>query len=155
MGEVYGAEDARLGRAVALKFLPAHKVQDRASVERFQREARAASSLNHPNIVTVHDIGETEAGFFLVMEWVRGRTLRALAAEGLPLREVWRLGHQVAKALSAAHDAGIVHRDIKPENVMVRKDGYVKVLDFGLARLPPAGGHVASGHAHGPDQSRE
>jgi tetratricopeptide (TPR) repeat protein len=144
MGEVYGAEDTRLGRAVALKFLPAHKVQDRGSVERFQIEARAASALNHPNIVTVHDIGETEAGFFLVMEWVRGRTLRALVAEELPPREVWRLGDQVAKALLAAHAAGIVHRDIKPENVMVREDGYVKVLDFGLARVIPAASALQS-----------
>ena len=144
MGEVYGAEDTRLGRAVALKFLPAGKVGDRASVERFQREARAASALNHPNIVTVHDIGETDAGFFLVMEWVQGRTLRALAGAGLALGEIWRLGSQVAKALSAAHAAGIVHRDIKPENVMVREDGYLKVLDFGLARLIAPGGRPES-----------
>ena len=137
MGEVYRAFDVRLGRSVALKMLPEAKRTDPA-VERFLREARAASALNHPNIVTVHEIGETEAGApYMVQELVDGRTLRsALRSEPrLPLDQVADVGRQVARALGAAHRAGIVHRDIKPENLMQRRDGYVKVLDFGLARI--------------------
>jgi predicted ATPase len=137
MGEVYRARDLRLGREVALKVLAAPLTQDPRGVERFVREARAASALNHPNIVTVLDIGESEAGHFLVMELVEGRTLRALIAERPSVDVVLRIGEQMARALAAAHAAGIVHRDIKPENVLVRDDGYVKVVDFGLARLLP------------------
>src|SRR5262245_59116644 len=106
-------------------------------MRRFEQEARAASALNHPNIVTIHEIGGTAAGRFIVMELVEGRTLRALAAEPISLRSLVRLGAQIAKALKVAHAARIVHRNSKPENGMVHADGYVKVLDFGLARLVP------------------
>lgn len=138
MGEVYLAEDTRLDRQVALKILPTDFTQDADRVRRFKQEAKAASALSHPNIITVHDIGESEAGHFIVMELVTGRTVRAVTAEDNSLEVVLRLGQQMAKALSAAHAAGITHRDIKPDNIMVRDDGYVKVLDFGLARLRPA-----------------
>jgi predicted ATPase len=134
MGVVYRGRDPRLGREVAVKVLPASAAGDRDALARFQREARTASALNHPNICTIHDLGEHEGQPFFVMELVQGRTLRMLAAERPPLGDVIRLGSQVARALAAAHEAGIVHRDIKPENLMVRADGYVKVLDFGLAR---------------------
>ena len=135
MGEVYLATDTRLDRQVALKLLPAEFTQDAERVRRFMQEAKAASALNHPNIISVYDIGESEAGRFLVMELVAGRTLRAVIAEDNSLATFLPLGTQMAKALSAAHAAGITHRDIKPDNIMVRDDGYVKVLDFGLARL--------------------
>ena len=137
MGEVYLAEDTRLDRQVAVKLLPSEFTQDADRVRRFMQEAKAASALNHPNIITVYDIGESEAGRFIVMELVAGRTLRAVIAEDNSLETLLRLGIQMTKALSAAHAAGITHRDIKPDNIMVRDDGYVKVLDFGLARLAP------------------
>jgi predicted ATPase/serine/threonine protein kinase len=134
MGQVYLATDTRLGRKVALKLLPAAPDQaDR--VARFESEARAASGLNHPNIITVFDIGVAPEGRYIVMEYVMGRTLRELLAEGPALAGVAKLGGQLARALRVAHDGGIVHSDIKPENVMIRNDGYVKVLDFGLVRL--------------------
>jgi serine/threonine protein kinase len=139
MGEVYQAEDSKLLRRVALKFLPERIVADPTAVERFVREARAASALNHPNIVTIHEIGETGANRFIVMEFIVGSTLRKMVGQGMDLASLARIGEQVAKALSVAHAAGIVHRDIKPDNIMVRDDGYVKVLDFGLARLVPTG----------------
>jgi tetratricopeptide (TPR) repeat protein len=142
MGVVYKADDTRLGRGVALKFLAACGLDHRA-LERFQREAQTASALNHPHICTVYDVGEHESQPFLVMELVDGRTLREIASEPPPLAVLGNVIGQVARALSAAHAAGIVHRDIKPENIMVRSDGYVKVLDFGLARRLPAG--LASG----------
>lgn len=135
MGEVYLAEDVRLKRRVAIKVLPASVTTDTERVRRFEQEAQAASALNHPNIITVYDIGESESGRFLVMELVAGRTLRELIGSDVPPETVLSVGHQMAKALSTAHAAGIMHRDIKPENVMVRDDGYVKVLDFGLALL--------------------
>ena len=138
MGEVWLAEDTRLKRKVALKLLPAELTADAERVRRFEQEAQAASALNHPNIITVYDIGECEAGRFIVMELVAGRTLREVIAEDNSVATVLSLGQQMAKALSAAHAAGITHRDIKPDNHMVRDDGYVKVLDFGLARLRPA-----------------
>ena len=140
MGEVYHARDLRLGRTVALKFLRERNLTDRGSVERFLREARAASALNHPNIVTIYDVGDTANGRYIAMEFIEGQPLRSLATAGVPIEKLLDVGGQVAKALTVAHAAGIVHRDIKPENIMVRADGYVKVLDFGLARVPAATG---------------
>ncbi len=138
MGEVWLAEDTRLKRKVALKLLPAELTADAERVRRFEQEAQAASALNHPNIITIYDIGEAEAGRFIVMEFVEGRTLRRLIGEDLTLDALAQLGGQMARALSVAHAVGITHRDIKPENIMLRHDGYVKILDFGLARLIPA-----------------
>jgi eukaryotic-like serine/threonine-protein kinase len=143
MGRVYLAEDTRLGRKVALKLLPAAFTQDKERVRRFKQEARAASSLNHPNILTIHEIGEAstaEGGeHYIVSEFVEGETLRAMLRGGrLDVGKATAIAEQVAGALSVAHEAGIVHRDIKPENVMVRPDGLVKVLDFGLAKLTEA-----------------
>jgi non-specific serine/threonine protein kinase len=137
MGEVWLAEDTRLGRKVALKLLPAEFTEDSERVRRFTQEAKAASALNHPNIISVYDIGESESGRFIVMEFVAGQTLRLVIAKDNSLETFFTLGAQMAKALSAAHAAGITHRDIKPDNIMVRDDGYVKMLDFGLARLLP------------------
>jgi len=135
MGVVYKAEDLSLSRSVALKFLPKDLARDGQALERFRHEARSASALNHPNIVTVHEIAESAAGCFLVMEWIQGETLRKHMERGLNLHSLAQYGIQVARALRAAHEAGIIHRDIKPENIMVRPDGYVKLVDFGLARV--------------------
>jgi Tol biopolymer transport system component/tRNA A-37 threonylcarbamoyl transferase component Bud32 len=136
MGEVYLAQDEQLKRKLALKLLPRQYVADAARIERFAREARAVSALNHPNIVTVYDIGELEGAHFIAMEYVKGQTLREACAAGpLSVKEAVEIVVQIAAALAAAHAAGIVHRDLKPENVMVRRDGYIKVLDFGLVKL--------------------
>jgi predicted ATPase len=135
MGEVYLARDARLGRNVAIKLLPNGHPLDSERVRRFEREARAASALNHPNIITIYDIGACDAGRFIVMELVEGRTLREIMTASPALASVAPIGGQIAKALAVAHAAGIIHRDIKPANIIVRKDGYAKVLDFGIARL--------------------
>ena len=136
MGEVYLAQDPQLDRQVALKLLPADYTGDSDRVRRFAREARAASALNHPNIVTIHEIGEVEGRHFIATEFVSGLTLRERLKAGRPaLTEALAIAEQIAGALQTAHEAGIVHRDIKPENVMLRPDGYVKVLDFGLAKL--------------------
>ena len=136
MGEVYAAEDDRLGRQVALKLLPVLHAEDDDRVRRFQQEARAISALNHPNIVTIHDMGRADGVYYIATELVQGRTLRRILSEGsVPIREAVGIAAQMAGALAAAHEAGIVHRDIKPENIMVRPDGYVKILDFGLAKL--------------------
>jgi tetratricopeptide (TPR) repeat protein len=137
MGEVYLAEDTRLGRRVALKLLASKLTHDDSRVRRFEQEARLASALNHPNIVTIHEVGQCEHGRYIVMEFVEGSTLRARLRDRIPLRDVSHYGGQIARALTVAHAAGIVHRDIKPENVIVRGDGYVKVVDFGLVRLLP------------------
>ena len=140
MGEVYAAQDVRLGRRVALKLLPAHCMTELNRVRRFKQEARAASALNHPNILTIHEIGEQRGIHFMAMEFVEGATLRQRLTQGKPdLPAALDIVLQIAAALSAAHGTGIIHRDIKPENVMLRRDGYVKVLDFGLAKLlePP------------------
>ena len=135
MGEVYLAEDHRLRRKVALKLLPALFTKDTERLRRFEQEAQAASALNHPNIVTIYEIGEATAGHFIVMELIEGRTLRAMIGQPLAPDALAELGGQIVRALGVAHAAGIIHRDIKPENIMVRTDGLVKVLDFGLARL--------------------
>jgi hypothetical protein len=136
MGEVYLAQDARLDRLVALKVLPAYFVSDQTRLLRFQREARAASALNHPNIITIHEVGELDGVHFIATEFIDGRTIRELiAGDALSLTDVLDIGAQVSSALAAAHAAGIVHRDIKPENIMRRGDGIVKVLDFGIAKL--------------------
>src|SRR5262245_61720557 len=147
MGEVYLAEDARLQRKVALKLLTSQFTNDADRVRRFEREARAVSSLNHPNIVTIFDIGQAGALHFLAIEFIEGRTLRELIRNGrMRLGEALEVAMQVASALSAAHAAGIVHRDIKPENIMLRPDGYVKVLDFGLAKLGVGSGELGIGN---------
>jgi serine/threonine-protein kinase len=136
MGEVYLAEDMRLGRKLAIKVLSPKLVADQERVRRFGQEARAASALNHPNILTIHDIGQADAVHFIATEFVEGETLRVRLDRGpLDLIAAVDIAIQTGSALAAAHDAGIVHRDIKPENVMLRPDGYVKVLDFGLAKL--------------------
>lgn len=136
MGQVYQAVDTRLGRKVALKLLPSSYMNDEDRVIRFGQEARAASALNHPNIVTIHEIGQTDSLHFIATEFVEGVTLRAhLKKTHMTVGEVLEVASQIASALQAAHEAGIVHRDIKPENIMLRRDGIVKVLDFGLAKL--------------------
>ena len=140
MGEVYKAYDARLDRAVAIKILaPAMATPDR--LRRFEQEARSVSALNHPNILTIHDVGREGDIAYFAMEWVDGQTLREIMAAGrVPVRRVLQLSHQIAEGLAKAHAAGIVHRDLKPENVMVTADGLVKVVDFGLAKIAEGAG---------------
>src|SRR5262249_29723388 len=136
MGEVYLAEDRRLGRKMALKLLPSDFTKDKERVRRFRQEARAASALNHPNIITIYEIGQVNEQYFIATEFIEGETLRhRLKHERLGLYDALDVSVQAASALAAAHSAGIVHRDIKPENIMLRPDGYVKALDFGLAKL--------------------
>ncbi len=137
MGEVYRATDARLGRDVAIKVLPAATSADPERRQRFEQEARAASALNHPNILTVYDIGEADGTTYIAMELVEGKTLREILAseEAVPTKRLLDIAVQTAEGLAKAHAAGIVHRDLKPENLMVSRDGYVKILDFGLAKL--------------------
>jgi serine/threonine protein kinase len=136
MAEVYLAEDTRLNRLVALKLLPPYFASDDFRLRRFQSEARAASALNHPNILTIHEVGENAGVYFIATEFIDGQTIRGLIRnDQLPLEDIFDIVEQVASALSVAHAAGIVHRDIKPENIMRRRDGLVKVLDFGIAKL--------------------
>ncbi|HEY0364823.1 MAG TPA: serine/threonine-protein kinase, partial [Pyrinomonadaceae bacterium] len=137
MGEVYLATDTVLGRRIALKVLPAFVSKDPERLRRFTQEARAASRLSHPNVCVVHEIGATDDGRpFIAMEYVEGMTLRErIRSQGMKLGDVLDIAIQIAEGLIAAHEAGIVHRDIKPENIMIRPEGYVKILDFGLAKL--------------------
>jgi serine/threonine protein kinase len=135
--EVYLARDTRLDRTVAIKLLPAEFTKDENRVRRFIQEAKAASALNHPNIITIHEIGDVDGTQFIATEFIDGRTLRHwITSDPTNISGAIEVAVQIASALAAAHAAGIVHRDIKPENVMVRSDGLVKVLDFGLAKLP-------------------
>jgi eukaryotic-like serine/threonine-protein kinase len=135
MGEVYLALDTRLNRKVALKLLPQEFTKDKERIRRFQREARAVTALNHPYILTIYDIGQFDSSTFIASEFIDGETLRhKMRTSKLQLREILTIVIQIAEALDAAHLAGIIHRDIKPENIMMRNDGYVKVLDFGLSK---------------------
>ena len=141
MGELYLAQDNRLRRKVALKLLPSSFKKDESRLERFEQEARAASALNHPNIIVIYEVFESDTTLMMATEFVDGVTLRERLSSGpLDLNEALSIAIQVADALAAAHKAGIVHRDIKPENIMIRPDGYVKVLDFGLAKLSETSG---------------
>src|SRR5262245_46175980 len=136
MGEVYEAKDTKLGRRVAVKLLKDELTRDENRLRRFIQEAKATSVLNHPNIITIYEIGNAGASHFIATEFIDGETLRQrIISSSLSLDETLEISIQIASALAAAHEAGIIHRDIKPENIMVRSDGYVKVLDFGLAKL--------------------
>jgi predicted ATPase len=149
-GEVYRARDTRLDRNVAIKILPAAFSADSERLHRFEQEARSASALNHPNIITIHELGHDGSTHYIAMELVEGKTLRELFASGLlPMRQVIEIAAQVAEGLTKAHEAGIAHRDLKPENLMVSHDGFVKILDFGLAKLTSPSGEGPDGRTTG------
>ena len=136
MGEVYLATQSNLGRRVAIKVLAAETTSDPERIRRFEQEARAASALNHPNIISIYDVGRENTTAYIAMEFVDGHTLRALLESGpLTIKRTLQIAVQIADGLAKAHAAGIVHRDLKPENIMVTRDGLVKILDFGLAKL--------------------
>src|SRR3989454_5401689 len=135
MGEVYLAFDTELDRTLAIKILPEALASDQQRLQRFIQEAKAASALNHPHILTIYEIGTTGASRFIATEFIDGETLRQRVSTGMKLGEILETAIQAGSALAAAHAAGIIHRDIKPENIMVRRDGYIKLLDFGLAKL--------------------
>ncbi len=154
MGVVYRAEDLKLGREVALKFLPDDMARDRAAVERFEREARAAASINHPHICTIYEVGEHEGHPFLAMELLEGETLRQrMGGRSIPLVSLVDWAIQITEGLDAAHARGIVHRDIKPANLFLTPKGHVKILDFGLAKPVTAGLRTVSGGTGGSDAS--
>ncbi|MGI8898319.1 MAG: serine/threonine protein kinase, partial [Pyrinomonadaceae bacterium] len=139
MGEVYLAEDTRLDRKVALKILPQEFAEDKGRMSRFVREAKSASALNHSNIITIYETGETDSTHFIATEFIEGETLHSrLQSKNLSLKSALDIAIQIVSALQAAHSANIIHRDIKPENVMIRADGVVKILDFGIAKLSGA-----------------
>src|SRR5262249_41335123 len=147
MGEIYKARDTRLEREVALKVLPPELATDREGLMRFAQEARAASALNHPNIISIFEIGVADGSPFIVMELVDGRTLRELLDAGsLSVKKALDLAVQTAEGLAKAHEAGILHRDLKPENIMITRDGFAKILDFGVAKLQePVGSEKRAG----------
>jgi predicted ATPase len=141
MGEVYRARDTRLERSVAIKILPAEFSADSDRLHRFEREARSASALNHPNIITIYELGQHGSTHYIAMELIEGKTLREILSGGLlPIQRAIEIAAQVAEGLAKAHEAGIAHRDLKPENLMISHDGFVKILDFGLAKLAPSNG---------------
>ncbi len=151
MGEVYLAQDSRLGRKVAIKVLPAEFAADPERLARFEQEARAAAALNHPHIAAVFDVGTEDGTHFMVQEYLDGDTLREPLQKGaLPLKRALGLATEIAEALAAAHAAGIIHRDLKPENIFVTREGHAKVLDFGLAKLTEV---AVSGSPGGATQS--
>src|ERR1700694_1002540 len=144
MGEVYRARDTLLRRSVAIKILPSNLSSDPERLCRFEQEARSASALNHPNIITIYELGQDASTHYIAMELVEGKTLRELLASGLPpIRKAIEIAAQVAEGLTKAHEAGIAHRDLKPENLMVSHDGFVKILDFGLAKLTLPSGELS------------